>query len=106
MLHIFKGEMTGTYPKKSYILVASTIQMAVLLQFNYKDSFTIKELAKFIGTDCTLMQQVVSTLIKHNLLVRRESSMQYLENSEETEPDLPDQNESGALYFTNDFIFL
>ena len=98
--------MTGTYPKKSYILVASTIQMAVLLQFNYKDSFTIKELAKFIGTDCTLMQQVVSTLIKHNLLVRRESSMQYLENSDETEPDLPDQNESGALDFTNNFIFL
>jgi len=72
--------------------------MTVLLLFNNKISYTVKELAKQVGTDTTLMQQVVSTLIRNNLLVRTNSSMQYLENPDEPNDDLPDQDESGKYY--------
>ena len=35
-----------------YQLVASTIQMTVLLQYNRQDKFTVKELSKQVGCDC------------------------------------------------------
>ena len=75
--------------------MASTIQMAVLLLFNSKNSHTVKELAKLVGTDATLMQQVVSTLIRNNLLVCTVSL--YLESQDAGNDDLPEQDESGTL---------
>lgn len=70
--------------------------MAVLLLFNDKNAYTVKDLAKQVGTDMTLMQQVVSTLIRNSLLVRTNKlSMQYLENPDEPNDELPDQDESG-----------
>ena len=62
--------MTATYKKAKYQLVASTIQMTVLLQFNRVDKYTVKDLSKAVGCDCTLMQQVVATLIRNSLLLR------------------------------------
>ena len=67
---VSKGEMTATYKKAKYQLVASTIQMTVLLQFNRVDKYTVKDLSKAVGCDCTLMQQVVATLIRNSLLLR------------------------------------
>jgi cullin 1 len=79
-----KGEMAANYrikPEKGkkgdnslaprqFLLVASTVQMTVLLFFNNKDKSTVKELSRAVGSDLALMQQVVSTLIRNNLLLR------------------------------------
>ena len=43
----------ATYKKAKYQLVASTIQMTVLLQFNRVDKYTVKDLSKAVGCDCS-----------------------------------------------------
>ena len=45
------GEYRLLGSKRQYILVASTVQMTVLLCFNSKDKFTVKELSRNVGSD-------------------------------------------------------
>jgi predicted transcriptional regulator len=74
--------------------------MAVLLLFNNRNSYSVKELAKHVETDVTLMQQVVSTLIRNNLLLRTQSlSIQNIEPDDTREDELPDPDESGLKIF-------
>jgi cullin 1 len=63
-----KGEITANYQSKNYVLVASTIQMAVLLLFNNENQLTVAEISRRLAVDSTLMQQVVLVLLKHQLL--------------------------------------
>ena len=65
---LFQGEITANYASKNYVLVASTIQMAVLLLFNHENQLTVAEISKRLAVDATLMQQVVLVLLKHQLL--------------------------------------
>ena len=46
-----KKESADGSSKRQYILVASTVQMTVLLCFNSKDKFTVKELSRNVGSD-------------------------------------------------------
>ena len=46
-----KKELADGSSKRQYILVASTVQMTVLLCFNSKDKFTVKELSRNVGSD-------------------------------------------------------
>ncbi|KAH9373451.1 hypothetical protein HPB48_009496 [Haemaphysalis longicornis] len=77
------GELTTKCFKSSYTLQASSLQMAVLLQYNFALSFTAQQLQESTGLEMSALQSVLRTLLKCKLLV----------SSKQTEADcelLPD----------------
>jgi len=64
-----KGELAFRPGKGGvYTLQASTFQMAVLLQFNSTDSFTVGQLQENTQLDKSILQQVLQILLKVRLL--------------------------------------
>lgn len=63
-----KGELHAYCFKNNYVFTASTLQMAVLLQYNHADSFKVGELAGKTQIDLSLLKQVLALLIKAKLL--------------------------------------
>jgi cullin 1 len=63
-----KGEIVTNCFRNSYTFQASTWQMAVLLQFNSADEFSIETLSANTGLELRILKQVVQILLKINLL--------------------------------------
>lgn len=73
-----KGELVAHCFKTKYTLQASTIQMALLLQFNTADELTIKQLCESVmikDQDLNIVYQIVTILLKTKLLVCDEKTL-------------------------------
>ena len=67
-----KGELHAYCYKGHHIFTASTIQIAILLQYNYCNSYKVSELASKIKIELDLLKQVLAVLIKAKLLYDEE----------------------------------
>jgi cullin 1 len=68
------NELRANYPNQKYILITSTYQMAVLLQYNNNDRLSLDKLATAIGLrkDSDLLAQVLKPLVKSRILINDE----------------------------------
>lgn len=64
-----KGEIVTNYLKQRYVLMVSTYQMAVLLQFNGVTSHTVKQLSENTGISQDYLIQVLQVLLKAKVLI-------------------------------------
>jgi len=87
-----KGELVLHYVKNRYTLQASSYQMAVLLQFNESDYWTMEQLAENTKIRKETLQQVVGILVKAKLLL--------LENSDCTNGEAKEENPKISLKST------
>jgi cullin 1 len=67
--HLSRGEVVANCFKNRYCLQASTIQIAILLQFNDSAKMTLKQLCENIGTTEAQIVPVLQILLKVKLLV-------------------------------------
>lgn len=68
MTHQSKGEIHAYCFKNNHVFTASTLQMAVLLQFNHAESYKLEELVRKTHIELEILKQVVALLIKAKLL--------------------------------------
>lgn len=69
MTHSSRGEIHAYCFKTNHVFTASTLQMAVLLQYNHADSYSVEELAHKTHIDIDILKQVLALLIKAKLLI-------------------------------------
>ena len=70
-----KKESADGSSKRQYILVASTVQMTVLLCFNSKDKFTVKELSRNVGSDVGTWLKTKNLFFSH--IVKKRYACEY-----------------------------
>lgn len=68
LYNMSKGEIVTNCFKNRYTLQASTFQMAILLQYNLSESWTIGQLAESTRIEMKFLVQVIQILLKAKLL--------------------------------------
>lgn len=68
-----KNELRTNYLNQKYILVTSSYQMAVLLQFNNNDTLSLDELVAATAISKDILTQVLSLLVKAKILINEET---------------------------------
>ncbi|KAG6811936.1 hypothetical protein H0H92_005165 [Tricholoma furcatifolium] len=68
-----KNELRTNYLNQKYILMTSSYQMAVLLQYNRNDTMSLDELVGATSISKDIMSQVLALLVKAKILINEES---------------------------------
>ena len=68
-----KNELRTNYLNQKYILMTSSYQMAVLLQYNRNDTLSFEELQQATNISKDLLLQVLALLVKAKILVNEET---------------------------------
>ncbi|TFK40615.1 Cullin [Crucibulum laeve] len=68
-----KNELRTNYLNQKYILMTSSFQMAVLLQYNSHDTLSLRELITATSIPKELLTQVLALLVKAKLLINEET---------------------------------
>ncbi|KAK9395579.1 cullin-1-like [Crotalus adamanteus] len=69
LYQLSKGELVTNCFKNRYTLQASTFQMAILLQYNTEDVYTVQQLTDSTQIKMDILAQVLQILLKSKLLV-------------------------------------
>ncbi|KAF5388288.1 hypothetical protein D9615_000826 [Tricholomella constricta] len=67
-----KNELRTNYLNQKYILMTSSYQMAVLLQYNRNDTMSLNELVTATSITKDIMTQVLALLVKAKILINEE----------------------------------
>jgi len=68
-----KNELRTNYLNQKYILMTSSFQMAVLLQYNRSDTLSLGELVTATSIPKDLLSQVLALLVKAKILINEET---------------------------------
>ena len=68
-----KNELRTNYLNQKYILMTSSFQMAVLLQYNSIDTLSLSELVAATSIPKELLSQVLALLVKAKILINEET---------------------------------
>lgn len=68
-----KNELRTNYLNQKYILMTSSFQMAVLLQYNSNDTLSLSELVAATSIPKELLSQVLALLVKAKILINEET---------------------------------
>ncbi|KAJ7645450.1 Cullin [Mycena polygramma] len=68
-----KNELRTNYLNQKYILMTSSFQMAVLLQYNRNDTLSLAELEAATSIPKDLLMQVLALLVKAKILINEET---------------------------------
>jgi len=68
-----KNELRTNYLNQKYILMTSSFQMAVLLQYNRSDTLSLAELVTATSIPKDLLSQVLALLVKAKILINEET---------------------------------
>ncbi|KAJ7857731.1 Cullin [Mycena olivaceomarginata] len=68
-----KNELRTNYLNQKYILMTSSFQMAVLLQYNRNDTLSLAELEAATSIPKELLTQVLTLLVKAKILINEET---------------------------------
>jgi cullin 1 len=68
-----KNELRTNYLNQKYILMTSSYQMAVLLQYNKNDTLSLDELVAATAISKDILTQVLSLLVKAKILINEET---------------------------------
>lgn len=77
-----KNELRTNYLNQKYILMTSSYQMAVLLQYNDNDTLSLDELATATAISKEVLTQVLAILVKAKILINEEKDQYDLNPSE------------------------
>jgi len=68
-----KNELRTNYLNQKYILMTSSYQMAVLLQYNKHDTLSLEELIAATAISRDILSQVLTLLVKAKVLINEET---------------------------------
>ncbi|KAF8914411.1 Cullin [Gymnopilus junonius] len=68
-----KNELRTNYLNQKYILMTSSYQMAVLLQYNQNDTMSLEELVAATSISKDILTQVLAVLVKAKVLINDET---------------------------------
>ncbi|PPR04637.1 hypothetical protein CVT24_011855 [Panaeolus cyanescens] len=68
-----KNELRTNYLNQKYILMTSSYQMAVLLQYNVNDTLSLDELVSATAITKDILTQVLAVLVKAKVLINEET---------------------------------
>jgi len=68
-----KNELRTNYLNQKYILMTSSYQMAVLLQYNNNDTLSLTELVAATAITKDMLAQVLALLVKAKILINEET---------------------------------
>ncbi|KAB5588680.1 Cullin 1 [Ceratobasidium theobromae] len=84
-----KNELRTNYLNQKYILMTSSYQMAVLVQYNENDTLSLEELVTATGIPKDLLSQVLAVLVKAKVLINEETDQYDLNPNFKSKKVLP-----------------
>lgn len=67
-----KNELRTNYLNQKYILMTSTYQMAILVQYNNSETLSLEELVAATGIEAGVLVPVLGILVRAKILINEE----------------------------------